>query len=120
MVWQAPAPVPAALMLIVRRYTMNAPRDAPGWITLVAALCALLIVFLATYFGAAFLGGIVCGASLRFHLPWAGFSCKHLPAILLTVVYFAFLFTGPIWIRTLRTMVVRVYRLTIAGAGRDA
>jgi amino acid transporter len=99
---------------------MGASGDPPKWVTLVLALGVFLILFLATYFGAAFLGGVVCGASERIHLPWASFNCKHGPWILLGIVYLMFLFSAPSLLNALRTAVKRVCRLTIVGGGRDS
>jgi hypothetical protein len=99
---------------------MSAPAGPAKWLTLVAALGIFLLLFVATYFGAAFLGGAVCGASLRFEVPWSSFSCRHGVWILLGCVYFIFLFSAPVFFKALRTAVARVCRLTIVGGGRDA
>ncbi len=99
---------------------MSASGDPPKWVTLVTALVIFLLCFIATYFGAAFLGGMACGAAIRFQLPWAAGTCRYSPSVLLTSVYFLFLFNGPVLIGVLRNAVARVYRLTIVGGGRDA
>jgi hypothetical protein len=98
---------------------MSASVSSAKWVSLVAALGIFLLLFVATYFGAAFLGGAVCGASLRFHLPWSSFNCKHGPWILLGCVYFILLFSAPVLLKALRAAVTRVCRLTIVGGVRE-
>jgi hypothetical protein len=99
---------------------MSASVGPAKWVVLAAALGIFLLLFVATYFGAAFLGGAICGASLRFHLPWSSSICKHGPWMLLGCVYFIFLMSAPVFLKALRTAVTRVCRLTIVGGVRDA
>ena len=87
----------------VRRHTMNALGGPPKWVTLVGALGIFLILFVATYFAAAFLGGLVCGASARLYFPWTHFNCRYSSSILLMCVYFIYLFNAPALINALRT-----------------
>lgn len=85
-------------------------RDPPPWLTYIAAIVMLAVIFVTTYFAVAFLAGLACGASLRFYPPLANFSCKVLPPFLLGLVYFGVLVTCPMSIRALRRLFLRGYR----------
>ena len=97
--------------------TVIAPGDPPKWLTLLATFVLLLAVFFGVYLGAAFVGGLICGASLRFHLSSKDFTCRYLPSTLASIVYFGFLFSMPAWISALRSLVTRMYRLAFSGTG---
>jgi hypothetical protein len=99
--------------------TVIVPGRPPKWLALSAALVLLLLIFLGVYLGAAFLGDLICRASLRLHLLSTGFTCRYLPSILASIVYFAFLFSMPIWIEGLRSFAIRMYRLAFSGKNGD-
>lgn len=91
----------------------------PKCLTLLGAFVLLVAIFLGVYFGAAILGGLICGVSLRFHLSSTAFTCRYLPSILASIVYFALLFSMSVWIKALRSFMTRLYHRTFSGADSE-
>lgn len=95
--------------------TVITPGDPPKWLTILGAMVLVVAIFLGVYLSAAVLGGLICGVSIRFHLRATSFTCRYFPSVLMSIVYFGFLFSMPGWISALRRLVTRMYRLAFSG-----
>ena len=95
--------------------TAITPGDPPKWLTALGAIVLAVAIFLGVYLSAAVLGGLICGVSIRFHLPATGFTCRYLPSVLMSIVFFGFLFSMAGWFNALRRLVTRMYRVAFSG-----